>query len=68
MTGHNPAKLSQSSDKHKKTNQSKGRIVQMTVKAIVSRRSVLQGAGAAALAAPLYAKSALASSGEINIL
>ncbi|NOC45452.1 MULTISPECIES: extracellular solute-binding protein [unclassified Ruegeria] len=34
----------------------------------LSRRSVLKGAGAAALAAPLYSKSALASSGEINIL
>ena len=34
----------------------------------VTRRSVLKGAGAAALAAPLYSKSALASSGEINIL
>lgn len=33
-----------------------------------SRRSVLMGMGAAALAAPLYSKSALASSGEINIL
>ncbi|MEM9126967.1 MAG: spermidine/putrescine ABC transporter substrate-binding protein, partial [Pseudomonadota bacterium] len=34
----------------------------------LSRRSVLKSAGAAALAAPLYSKSALASSGEINIL
>ena len=34
----------------------------------LSRRTVLKGAGAAALAAPLYSKSALASSGEINIL
>ena len=40
----------------------------MTVKAKVSRRGLLQGAGAAALAAPLYSKSALASSGEVNIL
>ena len=40
----------------------------MTVKANVSRRGLLQGAGAAALAAPLYSKSALASSGEVNIL
>ncbi|MEX0301107.1 MAG: spermidine/putrescine ABC transporter substrate-binding protein, partial [Leisingera sp.] len=40
----------------------------MTVKTNVSRRTVLKSAGAAALAAPLYSKSALASSGEINIL
>ena len=40
----------------------------MTTKSTISRRSILKGAGAAALAAPLYSKSALASSGEINIL
>ncbi|MEQ8877078.1 MAG: extracellular solute-binding protein [Phycisphaerales bacterium] len=43
----------------------------MTTKTNLTRRSVLRGAttlGAAALAAPLYSKSALASSGEINIL
>ncbi|MEQ9242636.1 extracellular solute-binding protein [Roseovarius indicus] len=43
----------------------------MTTKSNLTRRSVLRGAttmGAAALAAPLYSKSALASSGEINIL
>ncbi len=43
----------------------------MTDQSNLTRRSVLKGAttlGAAALAAPLYSKSALASSGEINIL
>lgn len=43
----------------------------MTPKSTLTRRSVLRGAtamGAAALAAPMYTKSALASSGEINIL
>ncbi|MGR3760947.1 extracellular solute-binding protein [Roseobacteraceae bacterium NS-SX3] len=40
----------------------------MTGKTTVSRRTLLKSAGAAALAAPLYSKSALASSGEINIL
>ncbi|KIC06902.1 spermidine/putrescine ABC transporter substrate-binding protein [Leisingera sp. ANG-M1] len=40
----------------------------MTVKTSISRRTVLKSAGAAALAAPLYTKSALASSGEINIM
>ncbi|MBT2132469.1 extracellular solute-binding protein [Aliiroseovarius lamellibrachiae] len=43
----------------------------MTTKKNYSRRSVLKGAttmGAAALATPLYVKSALASSGEVNIL
>ena len=40
----------------------------MTAKHTVTRRSVLKTAGAAALAAPLYSKSALASSGEVSIL
>ncbi len=40
----------------------------MTQKKKLTRRTVLKGAGAAALAAPLYSKSALASSGEINIM
>ncbi|WP_371170220.1 extracellular solute-binding protein [Aliiroseovarius sp. 2305UL8-7] len=43
----------------------------MKSKSNFSRRTVLKGAttaGAAALATPLYVKSALASSGEINIL
>ncbi len=40
----------------------------MKNKATMNRRTILKGAGAAALAAPLYSKSALASSGEINIL
>ena len=43
----------------------------MTRKSAVTRRSVLRGAtslGAAALAAPLFSRRALASSGEINIL
>ncbi|KIC21137.1 extracellular solute-binding protein [Leisingera sp. ANG-Vp] len=40
----------------------------MTVKTSISRRTVLKSASAAALAAPLYTKSALASSGEINIM
>ena len=40
----------------------------MTAKHNLTRRSVLKSAGAAALAAPLYSKSALASSGEVNIL
>ena len=40
----------------------------MTTKSNVTRRTLLKSAGAAALAAPLYSKSALASSGEVNIL
>ena len=40
----------------------------MTTKSSVTRRTLLKSAGAAALAAPLYSKSALASSGEVNIL
>lgn len=40
----------------------------MTKTKTLSRRTVLKGAGAAALAAPLYSRSALASSGELNIL
>jgi spermidine/putrescine transport system substrate-binding protein len=40
----------------------------MTKTKTLSRRTVLKGAGAATLAAPLYSRSALASSGELNIL
>ena len=40
----------------------------MTIASRLTRRSVVKGAGAAAIAAPLYSTSALSSSGEINIL
>ncbi|WP_170377059.1 extracellular solute-binding protein [Ruegeria atlantica] len=40
----------------------------MAERKTLSRRSMLKGAGAAVLAAPHYSKSALASSGEINVV
>ncbi|CUJ99198.1 Spermidine/putrescine-binding periplasmic protein precursor [Ruegeria denitrificans] len=40
----------------------------MAKRTSLSRRTLLKGAGASVLAAPLYSKRALASSGEINVV